>query len=265
MKNFNNLNRLFINIININYIFWRKLNMFILMFNLIFMFLLVMMFLICFLLLVLIMEISDVTMIDYITNSGYVVYISDNIHIRDMSDIIDTTDLLDYADYISLINNIVTVEEEKCWLYRYFDEFIKLFLNYNVSNIKSVYFINENIKITDVESNSGISKIVLWHEVLRLSELCDYNVSKTSESLIDLCNKNKEIEELNKKLWDLDTQKWGLIKDFNQRIDILDSTCGSLTVEISMLRRENNRLRTELDSVNNIHFIPLDQISNHFN
>src|SRR5205814_1906960 len=62
-------------------------------------------------------------------------------------------------------------EEDKCLLYQYFDKFVRLFINDSVNINMSLHFINENMKVYNVECEYiGINKSVLLSEILRLNE-----------------------------------------------------------------------------------------------
>jgi hypothetical protein len=103
----------------------------------------------------------------------------DIIFIVDMSDIIDTTDVSDYIDYLSFEND-ASIEEDKYFLHKYFEEFVKLFRKDCNISIEPIHYVEYNVISENFDyQHINIYKEILKHEVLRLNK--------------DLCFADKEI------------------------------------------------------------------------
>lgn len=197
------------------------------------MFLFGIMFLIC----LFIIFIDGITNVFMVNNIIEQVSLSSNLDvscITDMSNIVDTTDVSDYIDYISFVNNN-NIEEERYWLYQYFDDFIKLFRKDGGIDIKHIHYIEDKIgrEQFNFDYNSvSVYKEVLRYEVLRLIELCEHNAKITYKFCDDLSESRRFIDVYKDDIRELEVEK------------------GLLDEELTNLRRNLSNLQREYNIVN---------------
>lgn len=170
-------------------------------------------------------------------------------YITDMSDIVDTTDLSDYIDYLSFYKSVY-VREDKCLLYQYFDEFVKLFRNSNNSVYVNnpLHLINESIKASDVGSDySGISKRNLWSEILRLNDDLYFCDKEIVTNWSDINENEKVIKELMKQIKNLNNYN----RHLNFELSRLDDSFQSMLGDVFRKNDIILKLEKEINLLNN--------------
>lgn len=193
--------------------------------------------------------IFDAFMVNIILEEVFVIEYVNVVSITDMSDILDTTDISDYIDYISFEKG-VKAEEDKCLLYQYFDEFVRLFRK--DSGIKtSIYYGIDNLERGNfnIEQKSiSIYEEALKHKVIQLEKLSNWNVNIASDLLGDIVTYKNEIYDLNQYSNELEgevSSLSGQVDDLVIRLRSEEESRRFLNDYSTILSREIIRLQTE--------------------